>query len=150
MPIINSITLLPSNEKLISVENKIGGYIRDADMKAYAFDKRERVWTASLKMKDESVYNGWIIKDTHERDGWGKAVWEDKTYEGCLKSDRKHKNGREILIDGTVFEGKWKNNQKHGKGRITSQERNIYEGKWLKDKINDHGTIKYSNGDLYE
>ena len=46
-----------------------------------------------------------------------------------------------MTISGKCYEGQMRQNQKHGQGRLTAEDGTIYEGQWVADRFEGHGVI---------
>lgn len=83
-------------------------------------------------------------------DGFHKLEFENGTYMGYLKDNKRNGKGKYIWHDGNEYDGDWVDDLKHGEGVFTWNCGDVYEGHYTKDKREGHGTKTYSNGDSYE
>jgi hypothetical protein len=83
-------------------------------------------------------------------DGWHSLEYENGTYEGDIKANKRHGKGRYTWKDGNWYEGAWVDDVKEGMGKFVWTTGDSYEGEYKKDKRHGAGIKIYANGDKYE
>ena len=71
--------------------------------------KNDNLSSGTIYYENDSIYSGQI--KNYLRDGKGKFMSENETYEGEWKEDQRNGQGILIFKDGTKYEGGFKNNQ---------------------------------------
>ena len=99
------------------------------------------------KSKTKEATKG--IKGTVE-DGWHSLDYENGTYEGYIKDNKRNGKGRYTWHDGNRYEGDWVDDQKEGMGKFSWTTGDVYEGEYKADKRHGVGVKNYNNGDSYE
>ena len=79
----------------------------------------------------------------------GIMAYNDGTYEGFFKNNKKHGQGTMTLTNGDKFVGEWKDDKKHGQGTYTWKDGDKYTGQWQKGHMHGQGNYYYKNGDKY-
>ena len=82
----------------------------------------------SLKMPDDSTYEGTVDKTTKLKHGFGTQVWQD----------------------GAKYVGEWKDGKAEGNGTFFHSNGDVFEGEFKQDKANGYGTYKHKSGQTYE
>ena len=83
------------------------------------------------------------------RDGKGKYISDDETYEGDWKEDKKDGNGIIIYKDGCKYEGQFKNNKIEGIGKMSWIDGTYYSGEFKNNIFNGKGVLKGNNNHIY-
>ena len=71
-------------------------------------------------------------------------------YEGHLKNQKRHGQGKYTWTNGTVYQGNWVNGKKEGKGYQTWSDGSSYEGSYLENRIEGKGKYTWQSGIVYE
>ena len=71
-------------------------------------------------------------------------------YEGELKENKFHGQGKLILPSGTVYEGEFKDDKLHGKGKLNFTSGGDYVGDFKDNKRHGQGTYTFADGDVIE
>lgn len=83
-------------------------------------------------------------------DGYHSLEYENGTYEGYIKANKRHGKGKYTWKDGNWYEGDWVDDLKDGTGKFSWTTGDCYEGEYKKDKREGAGIKIYANGDKYE
>jgi len=68
--------------------------------------------------------------------------WQNKGhYEGDIKDNKRHGQGKFKYAHGDIYEGKWINDKREGKGCLTKTNKVVEQGVWQNDKKNGEFTI---------
>ena len=98
---------------------------------------------------ENGSYEGEFKKDKRE----GKGIMYFKNgnkYEGEWKNDLFEGKGIMYFKDNDRYEGEFKNGKREGKGIYYYKNNNKYEGEWKNDFIDGKGIFYYNDGDRYE
>ena len=100
----------------------------------------------TIKMSDGSKYIGTIYNG--QPSGRGRLTSEDLTYEGEFLAGKKHGEGIQTEMNGTLYKGSWCNNLYHGYGELKSKN-SIYIGQFHTGTFHGTGTIEKNTGIKY-
>lgn len=84
------------------------------------------------------------------QDGWHRIEYPNGVYEGHIKDNKRHGQGKYTWHGGNWYEGDWADDLKHGTGKFTWVSGDTYEGEYFEDNRQGAGIKAYSNGDKYE
>ncbi|NQY73633.1 MAG: hypothetical protein HRT90_02610 [Candidatus Margulisbacteria bacterium] len=102
--------------------------------------------TGTLTFLDKQKFEGRFKNFAPYKGRFTSDVGE---YNGKLKNNKPHGNGKMTYPDGRVYDGNWKDGEHHGKGKMTYSDGKVYDGKWKYGKWHGRGTLTY-NGDIYK
>mmetsp|Transcript_5737 Transcript_5737/g.6579 ORF Transcript_5737/g.6579 Transcript_5737/m.6579 type:complete len:160 (+) Transcript_5737:304-783(+) len=86
------------------------------------------------------------IPPTKMRQGKGKFVDGDYSYEGDFEMDEFHGQGIFKYASGAVYEGAWEHNKYCGQGKYTWPNGTWYDGAWQENKMHGAGLYKDTEG----
>ena len=70
-------------------------------------------------------------------------------YEGDIKTNDKHGQGKYFFADGARYEGNWKNGVKDGQGKVFYRDGKLnYDGNWKNGEKDGQGKVFYGDGNL--
>ncbi|GGX39122.1 C13 family peptidase [Saccharospirillum salsuginis] len=106
------------------------------------------VSAASLVTPDGGQYEGEVKNDRMH--GEGRIDWPDGTYYvGEFKRGLKHGEGTETLLDGRVFQGEYRDGQ-WVRGVLHFPDGESYEGEFEKRRFHGEGQLTFRNRTVYE
>jgi len=98
----------------------------------------------------EVVMDGYFEKNNLVK---GKKIfYNGLSYEGELKNNQFHGQGKLVNANGDTYIGQFKNNEKSGYGKLVYKNGNIYEGQFKNNNRHGKGKYIYSSelyGDVY-
>jgi MORN repeat len=89
-----------------------------------------------------------VINESLE-DGFHRLEFENGTYIGYIKDNKRSGHGKYVWNDGNEYEGDWLDDMKEGDGVFRWQCGDTYQGQYSGDKRAGQGTKTYANGDTY-
>lgn len=110
-----------------------------------AEDKREQKEVQEVA-KEEAVEK--IKEDDTKVDM--PLVWNGGSYEGELKNDKPHGQGKWEGPDGEEYKGSFKKGFFDGYGVLKKANGNVYDGEWSNGVMNGFGTYIWLDGRKYE
>eukprot|EP01032_Pedospumella_encystans_P018979 gene18979-21589_t len=110
---------------------------------------------AHAKASPEGLYDG-QVKDG-KKNGVGKFIHENYSYEGQWLNDVREGKGRLTYSDGRVYDGQFKEGKKHGLGKSIAVNGTVYEGnwgtiyhgEWVDDLKHGKGVATYADGSTF-
>lgn len=128
-------------------------------MSSLTFDTTKTTATSSdiQEFENGNRYTGRIDRQGL-RQGNGKYIASNYTYEGQYKDSKKHGQGVLIMND-KEYTGSFQNDEFNGEGTLkfvlnldddTEPINATYQGKFSNGKLNGKGTLTLENGDVYE
>lgn len=109
--------------------------------------KNDNLSSGTIYYGNGSIYSGQI--KNYLRDGKGKFMSENETYEGEWKEDQRNGQGILNFKDGTKYEGGFKNNQFNGRGKMEWKDGFYYKGQFNNNTFHGFGYLRGSNGHIY-
>ena len=97
--------------------------------------------------EDGSEYKGGI--KNYMRNGKGKYITNNESYDGDWKEDQKDGDGALTFKDGTKYIGKFKNNKFNGKGKMQWKDGYYYDGNFTNNFFHGKGYLRMNNGHIY-
>ena len=97
--------------------------------------------------KNNTKYIGDI--KNYKRDGKGKYISEEETYEGDWKEDHKEGEGLLQYKDGLEYKGHFEKDKFNGKGEMKWPDGTYYSGYFLDNMFHGEGFLKGSNNHIY-
>jgi hypothetical protein len=81
--------------------------------------------------------------------GFGVYLYGDgsnRKYQGNWKNSKKHGQGKEFFVDGSVYQGAFFHGKKHGKGTYNWPHKSKYEGDFYNDNMHGKGVYTDCEG----
>ena len=143
---------IPQMDKIIEVENNIGGefIIEQKELLKYMDEYPFVTKFFSISYPSGEKYSGYFSPD------WVKEVFGiqiDKNgskYVGMFKNGMFEGRGRLILHKGDYYEGEFVQNKANGFGKYVNAKGEIYNGYWVDDKQEGQGELILKDGSIYQ
>ena len=143
---------IPQMDKIIEVENNIGGEfnIEQKELLKYMGEYPFVTKFFSISYPSGEKYSGYYSPD------WVKEVFGiqiDKNgskYVGMFKNGMFEGRGRLILHKGDYYEGEFVQNKANGFGKYVNAKGEIYNGYWIDDKQEGQGELILKDGSIYQ